>query len=107
MSITPVGGYAAYGLTTARGAGLPEAPGPQPASGSGESAFASIVSNLVTEVRSTGDAAELEAAKTVAGKGDLVKTAAAVNAAELALDTLVSVRDRMVNAYNDVMRMQI
>jgi len=43
----------------------------------------------------------------VAGKGDLVDVATAIGAAEMALDTLVAVRDRVVGAYSDIMRMQI
>jgi flagellar hook-basal body complex protein FliE len=43
----------------------------------------------------------------VAGKGDLIDVATAMGAAETALDTVVAVRDRMVSAYTDIMRMQI
>ncbi|WP_421022024.1 flagellar hook-basal body complex protein FliE [Klebsiella pneumoniae] len=31
----------------------------------------------------------------------------AIGSAETALDTMVAVRDRVVNAYSDIMRMQI
>jgi len=51
--------------------------------------------------------AETASARQVAGKGDLIDVVTAVGAAETALDTVVAVRDRMVNAYSEIMRMQI
>ena len=52
-------------------------------------------------------AAEAASAKQVAGKGDLIDVVTAIGAAETALDTVVAVRDRVVNAYSEIMRMQI
>lgn len=60
---------------------------------------------LIEDARATATAAETEAAKTIGGKGDLVRTATAVTAAELAIETLASVRERALAAYNDIMRM--
>lgn len=99
--IDMVRGINAYAATATRSIDV------SPAAQAPGASFTSLVGNLVTNARDAGAAAELEAAKTVAGKGDLVRTAAAVNDAELAIETLVAVRDRMVGAYNDVMRMQI
>ena len=52
-------------------------------------------------------AAEQASAKQVAGKGDLIDVVTAMGAAETALDTVVAVRDRIVSAYTDIMRLQI
>lgn len=62
---------------------------------------------LIEDARVSAGAAEAEAAKVAGGRGDLVRTATAVTAAELAIDTLASVRERALNAYNDIMRMPI
>ena len=51
--------------------------------------------------------AEHASAMQVAGKGDLIDVVTAIGAAETALDTMVAVRDRVVSAYTDIMRMQI
>jgi flagellar hook-basal body complex protein FliE len=51
--------------------------------------------------------AEAASAKQVAGKGDLIDVVTAIGAAEMALDTVVAVRDKVVGAYSDIMRMQI
>jgi flagellar hook-basal body complex protein FliE len=41
------------------------------------------------------------------GKGDIVNVVSAVNQAELTLDTVVAVRDKVIQAYQTVMQMPI
>ncbi|SEI78663.1 flagellar hook-basal body complex protein FliE [Sphingomonas sp. OV641] len=69
--------------------------------------FGDLVSQLVTDTATSLRAAETASAKQVAGKGDLIDVVTAIGAAETALDTVVAVRDRVVGAYSDIMRMQI
>jgi len=69
--------------------------------------FGSLIETMVTDAAGSMRAAEAASAKQVAGKGDLVDVVTAIGAAEMALDTVVAVRDRVVNAYSDIMRMQI
>jgi flagellar hook-basal body complex protein FliE len=69
--------------------------------------FGSMVEKLVSDAASNMRSAETASARQVAGKGDLIDVVTAVGAAETALDTVVAVRDRMVNAYSEIMRMQI
>lgn len=69
--------------------------------------FGNIVQTMVGDTAATLRTAEAESAKQVAGKGDLIDVVTAVGAAESALNTIVAVRDRMVNAYSEIMRMQI
>ena len=66
-----------------------------------------MVEAMVTDAATSMRAAEGASAKQVAGKGDLIDVVTAIGAAETALDTVVAVRDRMVNAYSEIMRMQI
>lgn len=72
-----------------------------------ESGFGDMVKDLVGNAASTMGKAEAASAAQVAGKGDLIDVVTAIGAAEMALDTLVAVRDRVVGAYSDIMRMQI
>lgn len=69
--------------------------------------FGSMVEKLVGDTAGSLRAAESASAKQIAGKGDLIDVVTAMGAAETALDTVVAVRDRMVSAYSDIMRMQI
>ncbi len=47
------------------------------------------------------------AAKQVAGQADIVDVVNSVNAAEITLDTVVAVRDKVVAAYQSIMNMPI
>jgi len=72
-----------------------------------QSGFAGMVENFVGDAAKSMRQAEQASAKQVAGKGDMIDVVTAIGAAEMALDTVVAVRDRVVNAYSDIMRMQI
>lgn len=107
MSIGALDAAAAYGRVFDLKESLP-APAPavspaQPAVGG----FGSMIETMVTDTATTLRAAETTSARQVAGKGDLVDVATAIGAAEAALDTMVAVRDRVVGAYAEIMRMQI
>ena len=51
--------------------------------------------------------ADARAVQAVQGKGDMVDVVTAVSESQVALETLVSVRDRVISAYEDILRMQI
>lgn len=107
MSIGALDAAAAYGriFDARKGEAAPLAPlgGAVPPSGG----FGGMIEQMVTETATNLRAAETASARQVAGKGDLIDVATAIGAAEAALDTVVAVRDRVVNAYSEIMRMQI
>lgn len=105
MSIGALDATAAYGriLGTTK---IPKIAETETTPGTG-SGFGGMVEKLVSDAATNMRAAENASAKQVAGKGDLIDVVTAVGAAETALDTVVAVRDRMVNAYSEIMRMQI
>jgi flagellar hook-basal body complex protein FliE len=106
MSIGALDAASAYGRVLGTGSG-PKSPASAAAPAEGESGFGAMVENLVSNAATSLRAAETASAKQVAGKGDLIDVVTAIGAAEAALDTVVSVRDKVVNAYTDIMRMQI
>jgi flagellar hook-basal body complex protein FliE len=69
--------------------------------------FGAMMQSMVTETATTMHAAETAGAKQVAGKGDIIDVVTAIGSAETALNTVVAVRDRVVGAYNEIMRMQV
>ena len=69
--------------------------------------FGAMIETMVANTGGALRTAEAAGAAQVAGKGDLVDVVTAIGAAEVALDTMVAVRDRVVSAYQDIMRMQI
>lgn len=95
-------GRAIGGLGSQKPAATPPAADPEAAGGFGE-----MVSNLVSDTAGKLHTAEQASIKQVAGKGDLIDVVTAIGAAETALDTVVAVRDRVVSAYGEIMRMQI
>jgi flagellar hook-basal body complex protein FliE len=58
----------------------------------------------VVDTIAKGEHASLQAAM---GNADLAKVTEAVNNAEIAVQTVVAIRDRVVAAYQDIMRMPI
>ena len=106
MSIGAFDAASAYGriLGTAKAPKVADVGTP---ASSGAGGFGGMIEQMVTDAAANMRSAETASAKQVAGKGDLIDVVTAIGAAETALDTVVAVRDRMVNAYSEIMRMQI
>ena len=69
--------------------------------------FASLIQSAVGGVAQTGKAAEAQAIAAASGRADIVDVVTAVAESEAALETLVAVRDRVIAAYEEIMRMPI
>lgn len=69
--------------------------------------FSAMVKDGVNGVLDKGQVAEKTATAMVNGKADVVDVVTAVAETEVALETMVSVRDRMISAYEEIMRMPI
>jgi len=69
--------------------------------------FADVLSQQVKGVEATGRASEAAATQAAAGQGNLVDLVTQVAEAEVMLQTAVSVRDRVISAYQEIMRMPI
>jgi len=52
-------------------------------------------------------AGEAASARAVSGEASLIEVVSAVSASELTLQTVVAIRDRMVGAYQEIMRMPV
>lgn len=69
--------------------------------------FGAMVKDGVNGVLERGQVAEKTSAAMVNGKADVVDVVTAVAETEVALETMVSVRDRVISAYEEIMRMPI
>ena len=108
MSIGALDALSAYGRVAGRTSPISSpAPAPSGIGGGAGSSFGGMVSSMIGETSSALKGAEAASAKQIAGKGDLVDVVTAIGAAEMALDTVVAVRDKVVGAYSEIMRMQI
>jgi flagellar hook-basal body complex protein FliE len=75
--------------------------------GAGEAGFTQLLSSALDGVAEAGKRADDQAMSVAAGKANVVDVVTAVAESETALQTLVAVRDRVISAYEDIMRMQI
>lgn len=69
--------------------------------------FASMLGQAVQGVVDSGKVSDARAMDMVNGKGDMVDVVTAISQTELAMDTMVAVRDRVISAYEEIMRMPI
>src|SRR5579859_1568317 len=75
-------------------------------SGSG-SDFASLLKDGAKNAIDSGRKSEELSKQAIAGKADIRDVVAAVNNADLTLQTVVAVRDKVIGAYNDILKMPI
>src|ERR1700744_1334321 len=102
----PAAAAAAYQNFARRGRAATPAPGAAPADVSGSS-FSDFLSGAVKDSISNIRQGEQAASAQVAGKAHIVDVVNSVNSAELTLDTVVAVRDKVVSAYQSIMSMPI
>ncbi len=72
-----------------------------------ESSFGAFLDRQVSQAVETLNEGERMSVAAVAGKAGTHEVVRSVLAAEMTVQTVVSIRDRMVQAYQDVMRMAI
>lgn len=100
----------AFDAAQAYGAALGRAGAPGMAAGDSVapgSAFGALVETLVANTTDAVAAAEGQGIKAIAGEADLIDVVTTISNAEMVLETVTTVRDRVISAYQDIMRMPI
>jgi flagellar hook-basal body complex protein FliE len=69
--------------------------------------FAQLVKSAMTDAVQSSKAAETQMVNQVQGKADLVDVATAISSAQSSLETVMAVRDQVISAYQEIMRMAI
>jgi flagellar hook-basal body complex protein FliE len=69
--------------------------------------FGALLKDAIGGVFEAGKASDAQQRAMVAGKANIVDVVTAVSETEVAVEALVSVRDRMIQAYEEIMRMPI
>lgn len=69
--------------------------------------FSQLLAQTATDAVDASKASEAISIQAASGKVDLQDVVEAVNAAEISLQTVVSIRDRVISAYQEIMRMPI
>ncbi len=94
---------AAYQSVANLGATAASAPGAQAAGGG----FSDFLSGAIKDSISSIQGGEKAAMAQASGQANIVDVVNSVNAAEITLDTVVAVRDKVVAAYQSIMNMPI
>ncbi len=100
--VGPAIAAAAYGAQ-APGAGAAAASRPA----AGGNSFAATMERVLQDAVQTGRQADAASSQALLGGGNVSDVVMAVARADIALQTAVAVRDRVVTAYQDIMRMPI
>ena len=69
--------------------------------------FGDLLKNVMGDAMQTSKAAEAQMASHVQGKGQLIDVVTAISSAEASLETVMAVRDQVISAYQEIMRMPI
>lgn len=98
----------AYASAAQAGSVSPGAGAAKSALGGGdESSFGNALQNVMDGMMEASRKGEAEMAGAVSNQGNLVDVVTAVSEAEATVQTVVAIRDKVVTAYQEIMRMPI
>ena len=83
------------------------AAGPDPATETAGQKFTEMVQGALESTNASLVQAEQMTASAAVGEAELVDVVTAVAAAEVQLETVIAVRDEVIRAYNDILKMPI
>ncbi|NNL66548.1 MAG: flagellar hook-basal body complex protein FliE [Myxococcales bacterium] len=69
--------------------------------------FASVLSDALHEANAVQQSAETEARELAAGRGDALAAVMAVSRADLSLKFITGIRNRALEAFNEIIRMPV
>jgi flagellar hook-basal body complex protein FliE len=98
---------AVQGLTTGGAGQAAKAAAGATGGAAGAGAFGDLLTQAMQGVANTGARADVQTVAAAQGQGDLVDVVTAVAESEAAIETLVAVRDRIIAAYEEIMRMPV
>lgn len=103
----PSAAASAYAALARLTSALPDASTGGGGAAAGTPNFTSLLAAALGSVLEAGRRSDAQAQAVVAGKADIVDVVTAVAETEVAIQTLVSVRDRVIQSYEEIMRMPI
>ena len=102
--ISAANAYAALAKIGGQGAGIAR---PGASLDKHDQNFGSMLKDAIGGVLEAGRKSDMQAKALAAGKANVVDVVTAVAETEVAVETLVSVRDRVIQSYEEIMRMPI
>lgn len=75
--------------------------------GNSETSFGSVLKEAMHAINETGQKSDTQTRAMVNGKSNMVDVVTAVAETEVAIDAVVAVRDKVIAAYEEIMKMPI
>ena len=69
--------------------------------------FGDMVQNAINDTIAQSKGAETQISNQIQGKGSLIDVATSISSAQASLETVMAVRDQVISAYQEIMRMSI
>ncbi|HEY4031921.1 MAG TPA: flagellar hook-basal body complex protein FliE [Caulobacteraceae bacterium] len=69
--------------------------------------FGEMVQNAINDTIAQSKGAEVQMGNQIQGKGSLIDVATSISSAQASLETVMAVRDQVISAYQEIMRMSI
>ncbi len=107
MDMKIAGAIQAYAQALQKSPALPAQDGAGAVNTAASADFGKMVTSVLEDATKASKASEQQALHAISGKADVTEIVAAVSNAEVALETVVAVRDRVISAYQEIMRMPI
>jgi flagellar hook-basal body complex protein FliE len=101
--ISPMMAAKAY-AAAAQAPGLGKAPGADEAQGAD---FGAMLKGVLNDAVQSTKTAEMQIAAGAQGKAEMIDVVTAISSAESSLETVMAVRDQVISAYQEIMRMPI
>lgn len=100
---------AARAYSAVQGGAMPtELTGAASGAGAAQGAgFSDLLQNVMGNMTQATKVAETQMSASIQGQGSLVDVVTAVSSAEASLETVMAVRDQVISAYQEIMRMPI
>jgi flagellar hook-basal body complex protein FliE len=104
---SPLSAANAYANIAKIATGIGKPPSVPQGEGTGVGSFGDVLKQAMHAVTEAGQKSDTQSAAAVQGKGNMVDVVTAVAETETAIDAVVAVRDRVIAAYEEIMKMPI
>ena len=105
---SPLSAASAYANIAKLATGVGKPPGASmPGSETGVGSFGDVLKQAMQSVSEAGQKSDAQASAAVQGKGNMVDVVTSVAETEVAINAVVAVRDRVIQAYEEIMKMPI
>ena len=105
--VSPVSAASAYANIAKLATGVGKPPSPSLGLEKGPGSFGDVLKQAMQSVSEAGQKSDAQSAAAVQGKGNMVDVVTSVAETEVAINAVVAVRDRVIAAYEEIMKMPI